>query len=79
MNQIVEYFKQAELALAAYGDLAPGVPDIQALKSKDVGMTTTQATDFASNWTVIGTPYNDTATGVYAAVFQDAVKGVSFE
>lgn len=75
MNQITEYFKQAELALAAYGDLAPGVPDIQALKSKDVGMTSIQAADFASKWTVIGTPYTDPLTGVSATIFQEIATG----
>ncbi len=45
------YYKQAELALAAYGNLTVGMPDIQVLKSKDVGMASAQADKFAETYT----------------------------
>jgi Ca2+-binding RTX toxin-like protein len=73
---IAEYYKQAEFALAAYGTLTAGTPDIQSLKGKDVGMATLQAGNFAETYNVI-TQYNDTAaegglgTGLSVSVFQN--------
>jgi len=40
MTTVADYFKQSELALAAYADLAFGNPDPQKLR--DVDMTTTK-------------------------------------
>ncbi len=75
MSNTAEYFKSAELALAAYADLDTGTPDVDKLKADGKGMTATQAADFASRWTVVGTPYNDIVTGVSATVFQEIATG----
>ncbi|HQR51610.1 MAG TPA: hypothetical protein PKW44_08240, partial [Methylophilaceae bacterium] len=75
MNSIETYFEQAELALAAYSDLAPGMifDDYKAaLMDGGKGMSPTQAADFASKWTVV-TQYTDPITGVSATVFQEGV------
>ncbi|MGB9496220.1 MAG: hypothetical protein WCA83_15630 [Azonexus sp.] len=50
---IAEYYKQAEFALATYGALTVGTPDIQALKGKDVGMADSQAAKFAEAYNVV--------------------------
>jgi len=78
MSSTTEYFKNAELALAAYSNLASGMSlaDYEAaLKDNGKGMAATQAADFATRWTVVGTPYNDVVTGVYAVVFQETATG----
>ncbi|MHB9119270.1 MAG: hypothetical protein ACYC2R_13510, partial [Burkholderiales bacterium] len=78
MNTITEYYKQAELALAAYSNLVPSMTKdayITALKDSGKGMSPLQASDFASKWTVIGTPYTDPVTGVSATVFQEIATG----
>lgn len=69
MSQITEYFKQAELALAAYADLSIPVAQYPAAL-RDAGMSATQARDFASKWAVV-TQYTDPITGVSATVFQE--------
>lgn len=51
MNQINEFFGQAELAQAAYATLNTGEPSQSELLK--VGMTLTQAQNFADNWRVI--------------------------
>lgn len=61
------FFKQSELALAAYANLATGRPDEAALRA--AGMAASQATRFANNWNVVD-QYND-ITGLSATVFQD--------
>ncbi|MHB1619265.1 MAG: hypothetical protein ACYCTY_04670 [Sulfuricella sp.] len=73
MNSIVEYFKQSELALAAYANLIPGVDPIPALQDSSVGMTPDQATRFAATWSVAA-QYSD-VTGVSATVFQEIATG----
>lgn len=70
MSIVTEFFKQGELALAAYSRLATGIsgkPYTDALE--DVGMTPTQAASFASKWIVVD-QYTDPVTGVSATVFQ---------
>lgn len=55
MSTIIKSFKQAELALAAYSNLAPGIsgnPYTDTLED-DVGMSSLQAAAFASKWTVL--------------------------
>jgi len=56
MSTITEYYNQAELALAAYSNLVPGMTKdayITALKDDGNGMSTVQAADFASKWHVV--------------------------
>ncbi|MHB1619267.1 MAG: alpha/beta hydrolase family protein [Sulfuricella sp.] len=71
MSQISEYFRQAELSLAAYADLSTGVPNEDELKK--AGMSSTQATRFAATWSVAA-HYSD-VTGVSATVFQEISTG----
>ena len=55
MSTITESFKQAELALAAYSTLVPGIsgkPYTDTLEN-DAGMSALQAAAFASKWAVI--------------------------
>ncbi len=66
MNQ--EYFKQAELALAAYASLNTGAPDRAALVF--ASFSEVQAITFATTYCVV-TQYNDPATGLSATVFAD--------
>ena len=70
MNQYVEYFKQAELALAAYAiDLNPGSePDLTKLQN--AGFSTAQARDsFIPTYRVVD-QYNDPDTGLSATIFR---------
>ena len=73
MSQISEYFRQAELSLAAYASLTAGVPNEDNLK-KDAGMSPAQATAFAAKWNVVD-QYTDPLTGVSATVFQAVAGG----
>ena len=50
---IGNYFTQAELSLAAYATLATGVPNKVILE--EAGLPATQATHFASTYTVVAT------------------------
>lgn len=50
---VQDYFIQAQLALAAYGDLQPGALNSADLVKDSVGMSPTQAAAFASKWQVI--------------------------
>jgi Ca2+-binding RTX toxin-like protein len=59
MNQVNEYFRQAELSLAAYAFLIPEEPISSALT--EAGMTNIQATDFAAKWIVVE-QYNHSET-----------------
>lgn len=72
MSSITEYFKQSELALAAYANLIPGVDPVSALLDND--MSSIQATVFAATWSVV-TQYTDPITGVSATVFQEIATG----
>lgn len=71
MSQISQLYTQSLLAFAAYANLSKGIPKKEYLKF--VGMTENQATDFASNWTVV-TQYTD-ASGVFATVFEENATG----
>jgi hypothetical protein len=53
MNAINDYFKQAELALAAYADLPTGAIDPNGLTTQAVGFSTAQANSFVQRWEVI--------------------------
>lgn len=54
MSTIADYYTQAELALAAYADLAPGISDKNYTDALvNAGMSAAQAEDFAANWQVI--------------------------
>jgi Ca2+-binding RTX toxin-like protein len=52
MAIITDFFTQAELALAAYANLTPGVPRVDALIDEGRGMSFEQATRFSTQWTV---------------------------
>ncbi|MBZ0093462.1 MAG: hypothetical protein K8F27_14730, partial [Sulfuricellaceae bacterium] len=78
MSTISEIYTEAELALAAYANLTAGISGksyTDALEDGGKGMSPLQAADFASKWTVIGTPYTDPVTGVSATVFQEIATG----
>jgi len=59
MNEINEYYVQAELAQAAYATLSTGEPSQSELLK--VGMTFSQAENFASQWRVVA-QYNHSET-----------------
>lgn len=65
----LDYYIQAQLALAAYGTFTPRQnPSIGSLTADAVGMTETQAEIFAAQWFVVD-QYTDPATGLSATVF----------
>lgn len=53
MNDIRRYYTNAELAQVAYSDLSPGTPQLADLTGDAVGMSSTQAANFASHWRVV--------------------------
>lgn len=56
MNTITEYYKQAELALAAYSTLYSGISGdayTKALKDDGKAMSSAQASAFAAKWNVV--------------------------
>ena len=64
-------FVQAELAAAAYADLAAGIPTDEYIRALvAANMSPFQAKTFAKNWRIVDR-YSD-ATGVSATVFADA-------
>ena len=67
MNIINQYHKQSELAQAAYAELLPGVPSVDALIAAE--MAPAQARAFANLW-FVEAQYND-ASGASATVFKD--------
>lgn len=71
MSQLTEYFKKAELALAAYGEsFIPGdAPELAKLEAK--GFSVTQAETFAATYRVVD-QYNDPNTGLSATIFRHA-------
>lgn len=75
MTTGITYFKQAELALAAYADLAYGTPDPQKLR--DVDMSEAQAISFSASWSVAA-QYTDPASGVSATVFEEIATGKKY-
>ncbi|MDY0014275.1 MAG: hypothetical protein RBS40_15480 [Rhodocyclaceae bacterium] len=72
MTTTFEYFKQSELAFAAYASLTPGTPDLQKLR--DVDMTATEAEKFSSSWRVLD-QHTDPSSGLSATIFQQVVDG----
>lgn len=72
MNTTNEYFKQAELAQAAYANLAIGElgDAARAALQDDAGMSTAQAQRFAEMWTVAA-QYTD-ASGSASAELKGA-------
>ncbi|GKS69955.1 hypothetical protein W03_19590 [Nitrosomonas sp. PY1] len=75
MNRQVDYFKQAELALATYASLLTEIPDPDELKRVD--FSDSQATNFSNTYRVV-TQYNDPAIGLSATVFADNVTEETF-
>lgn len=76
MSTITEFYKQSELAFAAYSTLYSGISGgayTDALKANN-GMTLTQATTFAAKWSIIAQS-EDPMTGVSATVFQEVATG----
>lgn len=53
MKTIQDYYIEAQLSLAAYGTFQPGKIDPVDLVNKAVGMSQSQAVQFASEWTVV--------------------------
>ncbi|HWQ38264.1 MAG TPA: hypothetical protein VNM24_06555 [Burkholderiales bacterium] len=77
MNSIAIYFQHAELALAAYSNLAPGMilDDYEAaLRDGGRGMSPTQAQRFAQRWRVAAPQIND-VSGLSATVFEEVLTG----
>jgi Ca2+-binding RTX toxin-like protein len=81
MSDINIIYMQAHLALAAYGNFNPGaVPSTDELQR--IGMTETQAVQFAQNWFVVD-QYND-PNGLSVTVFENsnkrylAIRGTDF-
>ncbi len=73
------YFKQAELALAAYSNLNPGMSlndYLIALGNNGEGLSSSQADTFATNYSVKA-EHSD-ATGVSATVFFDNNTGETY-
>lgn len=67
MNQQLEYFKQAELALASYGNFVTEIPDQSELER--VGFSPAQARDsFIPKYRIV-TQYSD-STGLSVTVFK---------
>ncbi|MHB1214457.1 MAG: hypothetical protein ACYCY9_05660 [Thiobacillus sp.] len=80
MSTIIESYKQAELALAAYSNLTPGIsgkPYTDALEANGNGMASAQASAFAATWNVVD-QYTDPTTGVSATVFQAVAGGPKY-
>lgn len=74
MNQQVEYFKQAELALAAYANFNSDIP--AQVELKDADFSTNQARTFAETYLVVA--QHTDVTGLSATVFSDKVSGETF-
>ncbi len=76
MSTIEQYYSQAELALASYTSLSPGIPNTIALQDDGKGLSTEQAKQFAQTYKVV-TQYTDTpaegglGTSFSATVFKD--------
>ena len=76
----MNYFDLAELALAAYANLTPGVTDDPARRDAlgAAGLSAKQAEEFAKRTPIILTQYNDTlpegglGTSLSATIFKDA-------
>ena len=71
MSQQAEYYKQAELALAVYGNFATNEPTRQELVVAE--FSETQADAFILKYRIVA-QFNDAATGLSATVFADSDK-----
>ncbi len=71
MGNVLNYYKQAELSLAAYATLGVGTPSTVELARDSVGMSTAQAAKFAETYTVV-TSCHDANSSFDATVFKDA-------
>ncbi|MBU1567844.1 MAG: lipase family protein [Proteobacteria bacterium] len=79
MSMIVEYYKQSELAFAAYSNLTAGMSGkdyTDALQDGNKGLSVTQATEFAKKWSVVDQFTG--STGVSATVFKDNETGKTY-
>lgn len=74
MNNIIDSYNQAELALAAYATLMLGIPSVDELKRDTVGMSNTEAQHFSENWLVIAPTFVG-ASGISATLFQNKLTG----
>lgn len=74
MNQQMEYFKQAELALAAYGNFASNIPTLRELEAAD--FSPSQARAFADTYRVID--QEGDVTGLSATIFANDATGETF-
>ena len=77
MSTITESFKQAELALAAYSNVTPGIsgtPYTKALEADGAGMSPAQAEHFSEQWLVVE-QYADPLSGLSATVFEEVASG----
>lgn len=77
MSSLANQFSHAELALAAYATLWPGMDQTQyeaALKQNGKGMSPEQARLFAVSWRVVD-QYNDVSNGLSTTVFEEATSG----
>ena len=68
MSIAAAYWKHAELALAAYGNLLPG--DLNITELRRIGMSATQAFRFAASWRVVD-QHSDLLSGLSVTVFED--------
>ncbi len=74
MAKINDYLIQSELAMASYGSFSGNSIITTDLTDLSVGMSPTQATDFAEKWQV-SAQYTDPVTGVSATVFEEIGSG----
>lgn len=52
MSNSAEYYKQAKFSFASYANLGLGTPSVDELKRDAIGMSDSEATRFASTYTV---------------------------
>ena len=75
MSTLTEYYKEAELALAAYANLTFGmITDVYKKALEDAGLSAAQAAHFAATYTVVN-QFTDPATGLSATVFENIADG----
>jgi hypothetical protein len=72
VTTIDHIYHQAELALAAYADLAPGLTRDRLAQLRDASSSTAQAEEFARSYPIIVAQYKDTSTSFSATVFAAA-------
>ena len=75
MPKISDYSKQAQLALAAYANLLPGVANIQELQR--AGFAASLANQYADKWIVVD-QVSDPGSGLSATVFREISTGKSY-